>query len=330
MAAMRALLQQQQQALEAREKREAEEAARREQGRGDRPDTRPLPAFTGAPFDGKASEVEAWVRAARIELDILPPHQKATQRAVAFLARGLKGLALEWYSLNVISLDEAARPANPEAFFALLLQHFPHKLAAETARDDLFALKQGKQTVTEYAARFRSLLALLPASSFDEATRLQMFRNGLVAPVQDLVVQQQQQPATMDAMIELAARIESRMAPHRQTQQIAVAETEMQSLRDSLSEMRLQVAALSSSSPPPPSNRQKGQNNGQRREGQPTRGQRREYPSDDPLSRLQTSEQRKKLMEKNLCFYCASPDHRRPDCPVARNGAPPTPAALGN
>jgi hypothetical protein len=300
-----------------REQREAERAAR--------PDSRPLPEFKGKPFAGEPSTLESWIREARMQVARLAPSVQATPRAVDFVAQAFTGPALVWF---VHELGAAAKPSSPEGLFTLMFARFQPKLAAEDARDQLFALAQGKMTMTEYSTRFRELLALLPQSSFDEATRMQMFRRGLGDAVQSIVVQAMPQPASMEELVELATRVESRAqsGSKRTGASVAVADVEQPGASQAI------LAALSSISQQLAAGRGPQGGNKGRSEGQPAgkggfKG--RAHSSDDPLN-AQSPEQRKKLMEKQLCFYCAQPGHRRPDCPVAARGAPPTPAALGN
>jgi hypothetical protein len=317
-----AAMQQQQQTNELLQKQLAELAQQRG---AERPNSRPLPDYKGDAFKGESGTVEAWIRSAQLQLLRLAENQRAGERAVDFLVTSFTGPAQVW------CLHELQpRPATPDDLFVAVRTRFQPRLAAEDARRELRTLAQHRHTVAEYASRFRELLALLPATSFDETTRLEMFRDGLVDSVQSLVVQQAQQPATLEAMVELATRIESRTTGKKTGPSAAAAELEtrfQQTVLAAISSLEQRVAAASV---PPPRG---GPQGGSRREGRPGRAAGRsnhpEWRSDDPLN-AQSPEQRKKLMEKQLCFYCAQPGHRRPDCPVEARGAPPTPAALGN
>jgi hypothetical protein len=299
-----------------REQREAQQAAR--------PDSRPLPEFKGKSFTGEPSMLESWIREARMQVVRLAPAVQTTARAVDFVAQAFTGPALVWF---VHEIGAAAKPSSPEDLFALMLARFQPKLAAEEAVRQLFSLAQGKTSVTEYSTRFRELLALLPVGSISEAVLVQRFADGLVDSVHGIVVQAVPQPATMEAMVELATRVESRAQSGRRTAaQVAAAEVEQPGTSQAI------LAALSSISQQLAANGRGHSNDNGRREGQPAGSNWRkpqERSSDDPL-RAQSREQRVKLMQKQLCFYCAQPGHRRPDCPVAARGAAPTPAALGN
>jgi hypothetical protein len=325
LAAHQAAMEQQRQTNELLQK-QLQDMAQQAQGRADRPDSRPLPEFKGKSFTGEPSMLESWIREARMQVVRLAPAAQTTARAVDFVAQAFTGPALVWF---VHEIGAAAKPSSPEDLFALMLARFQPKLAAEEAVRQLFSLAQGKTSVTEYSTRFRELLALLPVGSISEAVLVQRFADGLVDSVHGIVVQAVPQPATMEAMVEMATRVESRaQSGRRAAAQVAAAEVEQPGTSQAI------LAALSSISQQLAASGRGAQGSGNsRREGQPGRAagrsNRPEWRSDDPLN-AQSPEQRKKLMEKQLCFYCAQPGHRRPDCPVAARGAPPTPAALGN
>jgi hypothetical protein len=323
-----AVVERQQQQFELLQKQLAE-SKQREEERAARPDSRPLPAYNGKPFSGEPSTLEAWIREARLQVARLAPAAQATPRAVDFVAQAFTGPALVWFAQEV---EVAARPQSPDALFAAMLARFQPKLAAEQAQDQLFALEQGKMTVTEYSTRFRELLALLPADTLSAAAQVQMFRRGLIDSIYSIVAQAVPQPATMSDMVEMATRVESRAQGGRRapSAQVAAAEVEPgtgQAILAAISSLTQQLSSTRNGSS------QRGASEGNRRREGQTAGSngsgKTNRPSNDPLNQ-QSREQRVRLMQKDLCFYCAQSGHRRPDCPVEARGAPPTPAALGN
>lgn len=328
------MLQQQQQATQAQQ--QANELLRQEMAEMRRAqqehsssssssDSKPLPDFKGGDFKGESDEVEGWIREARQQVKRLPKREQVTERAVDFLAAGLKGPALVWFDEEVSK--SASPPSTPDALFAAIRSRFQPRRAAEVAIERLHELKQGKLSVTVYTAKFRELLALLPADAFNESTKRDVYRIGLSPSLRQIVSQSATQPETLEALVEMAARIESN------SKQGATSVAAMEADEPSSSPSQL-LAAISSLI----DNRLDGAGfNGRRdtREGSRSRSRSRAPPrrsphrESDPLAK-QSSEQRARLAERNLCFYCASPGHRRFECPLEARGTPPTAAALGS
>jgi hypothetical protein len=322
------LLQQQLQASQSTNERllarlDAMEQAQQE--RSERPDSRPLPDFKGSSFKGEADQVDAWLREARLQLKKLAPSTQGTSRAVDFLAQAFQGAALVWFSHEL----DARQTNTPEELFTALRARFQPKLAAEDARRQLRTLEQGKQqSVTEYAAHFRELLSLLPSTSYDEITRVEMFRDGLVDEVRVLVARNQPQPSTLEAMTELASRVESTMATSSKR---AHGVASMEGQPGSTQSLLAAINSLGQSIERGMNRRGEGQQAEERRRRDGSRGPPRRSPlALDSRLEKQSREQRVKLANEGKCFYCAATGHIRSDCPVAARGAPPTPAALGN
>ena len=76
----------------------------------------------------------------------------------------------------------------------------------ETARRELDALRQNKDSVNDYTVKFNRLIALLPGDTED--SRMYQFRRGLMRAIEDKIMQSEPQPQSLEATIAMAARIE--------------------------------------------------------------------------------------------------------------------------
>ena len=126
-------------------------------------------------------------------------------RKVQMAAMRLKGAALSWWD----TVPAGERPTTYVDFVAALKKSFQFVDTELDARQKLASLKQGaKQSVQDFAVDFRQLQSLLPNEL--DATRRFAFLAGLRQPLMMAVyaLPPSQQPATLAATIETAARIE--------------------------------------------------------------------------------------------------------------------------
>lgn len=285
--------------------------------------SRPLPDFKGESFEGESETVETWVRSAGLQLARLPDELQGTKKAVLFLAQAFKGNALVWFTET--AMKSAAPPNTPEDLFTALRKQFQPRLAAEDAFDQLRALTQGKLTVAAYTAKFRSLLALLPPTTFDATALVRSFRGGLNQNLRAIVAHTQPQPATLEELVELATRIEASSKAAGQQNTAAAMEIDSESqpgtspalLAAIASAVRQEVGAAL-----PQFDRREGQRyekkHGGNKEG---KLKTREIPGVLPEvvgSRFLSGK----------CLWCGLPGHVLFRCPDKQAGKPANPARL--
>jgi hypothetical protein len=252
-------------------------------------------------------KLDAWIRSVTRMLAFYEGMTDKT--AVAWLATGLDGAAGDWFDEYVSSFLQP--PASPSALFDGLRRRFQPVNSAETARRDLDVLRQAKGTsVNDYTTRFRQLITHLPADSME--TRKFQYRRGLLAYIEERISQAEPQPATLDAVIALAARIEGRSASNGRAanDQVAGAETDREpggliSSSDQLNALLERTAAMAAEAAVNrqyDSRRNRGANKGSK---------------DQPLWKLVglTKEEGARRRAGNLCMYCSGTGHIYRDCP---------------
>ena len=228
-------------------------------------------------------------------------------RAVAWLATGLEGAAGDWFDQLATA---HATPPSPEALFDGLRRRFEAVNVAETARWSLDALHQEKgTTVNEYTSRFLQLVAHLP--KLDTGSRIFQYRRGLNAIIEDRITQAEPQPATLEATIALAARIEGRAGSRTAAgESLAAAststphsgcvpDTTTAGLMSRITELEAIVRAQASHS------------SGGREES------RRQVPGLSP-------DEARRRMDAGLCLHCSRSGHIVRWCPDRAQSKPPT------
>jgi hypothetical protein len=266
--------------------------------------------------------LDTWIAKVRRLLSFYD--QLSDARAVAWLATGLDGAAGDWF--DEYRTAHGAPPPTPAALFATLRTRFQPINAAETARRELDALRQGVLgvSVNEYTTRFRALIAHLPMT--DEGSRIYQYRRGLLATLEDRIAQAEPQPATLEATIALAARIEGRTAGSGRTpqppQELAAllhpvsssSTTDAAALAQRVSELESLVRSLQSSPSQGPA----------RGRAASSRHDRSDADADRPSVPGLSYEQARLRMESGRCLYCARSDHIARHCPDRAQNKPPT------
>jgi hypothetical protein len=146
-------------------------------------------------YDGSAAQLDGWLNELQRQFRY---YEYASDAQKLHLATAfLSGAAHDWHT------HLAAQPTSWAAFVAGLRQRFQPVTSAQTARNELDALRQGNSPVNDFIAAFRRLLVLVPDMS--EADRLHRFlhglRPGIAAHLRVHGINR------MDAAIEMAARI---------------------------------------------------------------------------------------------------------------------------
>ena len=269
------------------------------------PAPRDAPKERYAGEGGLIDKLDAWVRSATRMLAFY--EGISDKAAVAWLATGLDGAAGDWFDEEVHSTGQA--PATPSLLFDGLRRRFQPVNSAETARRDLDVLRQSKgMSVNDYTTRFRQLITHLPSDSAE--TRMFQYRRGLLSHLEDKIAQAEPQPATLDKLIALAARIEGRAASQGRgsNDQAAGAETDSPPVIESTEQLNAlleRTAAMAAEAAVRQhgydSRRIRGSNKGSR---------------DQPLWKLVglTKEEGDRRRAANLCMHCAGTGHVYRDC----------------
>jgi len=162
----------------------------------------PQPRIAPAPtYSGSAATLDVWLREMRQQCSFYQLHDDAAR--LVFLCAQLRGGALEWWdTLPSPTRDECS--LSLAAFEAALRKRFQPVNAADTARTQLDALRQGsKQSVHDYTSAFRRLLASVPDMS--AADQLHRYLFGLRPALQTQL--RIAGVTTLNAAIEAASRI---------------------------------------------------------------------------------------------------------------------------
>ncbi|MGL5596556.1 MAG: DUF4939 domain-containing protein [Aeromonas sp.] len=103
------------------------------------------------------------------------PQTFVTERArVAFVISLLSGRALQW--ATPLWNNNANAVSSLSSFISQFRQVFGHTTSPLSVHDQLFTIRQGKQTVSSYALHFRTLAA---ASGWGEKALTTAYRRGL-------------------------------------------------------------------------------------------------------------------------------------------------------
>ena len=133
------------------------------------------------------------------------PQAFPTERAkVAFVISHLTGRAKAWasaeWSRNSAGCETIA------GFQMVLTRTFDPVCSSREKAQELSTLRQGKDSVCDYAIHFRTLAA---ESGWNNAALYDVFLKGLSADIQDLLVPLDL-PTSLDALIALAIRTDNR------------------------------------------------------------------------------------------------------------------------
>ena len=264
--------------------------------------------------------LDGWIGSATIAREFFSGMDDAG--AVSWLAPALDGAALDWL---ISHREQHGRlPVSPAALFAGLRSRFQPVNAKETARRELDALRQNKETVNDYTTKFRRLIALLPGETED--SRMYQFRRGLTRGIEDRIMQAEPQPASLEATIALASRIEGRWrsshASAESTAQISL-ETEnpaqLSALVDAAVRRGLQEAAYSSRN-----SREGEQSTQPRYDSRQTRGANKRAGGKSMAQHFGLSEEvTRTRFDGGLCMHCGVTGHIRRECPDFKAGKPP-------
>lgn len=253
--------------------------------------------------------LDKWISSATIAREFFTGMDDAS--AVTWLAPALEDAALDWFI--AYRRQHGTSPVSPQVLFAGLRTRFQPVNAKETARRDLDALRQNKDSVNDYTTKFRRLIALLPGETED--SQIYQFRRGLIRAIEDRIMQAEPQPSSLEATIALASRVEGRWrANHGSTESAASihldsdVSAQLSALVDAAVQRGFQSTSQSS----------------QRHESRQDRGANKRASGKTMAQHFGLSEEvTRKRFDGGLCMHCGVTGHIRRECPDFKAGKPP-------
>lgn len=261
-------------------------------------------------YNGATPSLDVWTAMVRQQYKFYALASDADQMR---LVEGyLSGPALDWFE----NPGAAGPPTTWATLEAGLRARFQPVTTADTAREKLFALEQGRSPINDYVASFRRLIVSLP--SMDADTRMYQFRRGLVPALRLQLLQAA--PTTLEAAISLAVRVGSSQlqmqgaadapaAPHPPSAMDLCAMLGSEVQHDphapiTQEQFTMLLAAMQGTAARAAASPAAGQG------GAPRRG--------TPRIAGFTPERVQQYMAAGMCFGCDATDHRSPDCPQKR------------
>ena len=139
------------------------------------------PTFTGR----KDQDVDIWLHQVEDYFALTKPND---EDGVAYLVLKLSHFARDWWEAEV-KAHRRAQPATIEEMKMLLREAFSSPLRERHARAEIRNLRQKPgEDYREYASRFKSLLARLPAGSYSDAIAMDNWIFGLNPPYRERVM----------------------------------------------------------------------------------------------------------------------------------------------
>ncbi|KAK3508085.1 hypothetical protein QTP70_013157 [Hemibagrus guttatus] len=232
------------------------------------------PMAQPAPYSGSAEDCNGFLLQCSLVLE-MQPHLYPTERSkVAFIIMQLCGQALLWAE----SLWSQSSPVRQS--YSGFIEHFKEVFGKpfwdSSVGEELCSLRQGKQTVPEYALQFRTLAT---KSGWNEQALLAAYRQGLDPQVR-LHLAAYEDAIGLERLIQLSIRVATRM-------QSCVDESQGQS---SPNTWHNQPDTISPPEPAP-------------------------EPMHLGTSHLTPAERQRRLTQ-NLRLYCGAPWHAIPVCPI--------------
>ena len=295
-----------------------------------------------AKFTGKRHALRTFLNQLELLFTMHSNIYAADRVKIATLGSLLEGTAADWFNHYIEHAEEhQALLNNWTEFKELMRATFGEHDRALIAANRITSLCQDHISMNQYVTQFRHYASDL---SWDDASLIHNFRQGLCKEIRDRLLNYDM-PTTLNEMINLAYKIDSRLYEHRQAE--AMAQRSRQRLPAPTSNVN---GARSFNRPPAPIQpRNSFQPRGQPRPFRP-------FPPRPPLSSEWTHQsaqplsaferrpppvavnmdldavargpmslpqrpqhtndhERQRRRDNNLCFYCGSSDHVKLNCP---------------
>ena len=228
-----------------------------------------------------------------------PTTYSSDQSRVAFVMSLLSDRASAW--ALAISMNSSHLCSDFQAFSSEMRKVFDHPVKGREATSQLLSLRQGNQSVAQYAVDFRILAV---ESGWDQAALQAVFLKGLSEEVKDELAARDD-TSTLDELIDLSIRLDNRLRERRRER------TDRQRARFFSPAPRSQpeTPRPSPSSPPGAASEQSGASFSSPASSGP------EEPMQLGRARL-TPLERQRRLRLRLCIYCGEGDHFLARCPA--------------
>lgn len=240
-------------------------------------------------FSGESGECRPFIVDCEMHFEQLPSAFPTERSKVAFMISHLTGRARAWATAEW-SRGSSISGSLDEFKLALRRAFDPLSSDREKARE-LSSVKQGVDSVNDYAIRFRTLAA---DSGWNGTALYDIFLKGLSDQIQDLLVPLDL-PPDLNSLITLAIRTDNRLQERQRSRNLMASPAGRYHATTS--------SGRSSSCLPSPVPRRRGLSE----EG--------EEPMQLGRAKLSTEERRRRLQE-GRCFYCGQQGHLLAACSV--------------
>ncbi|XP_073719444.1 uncharacterized protein [Misgurnus anguillicaudatus] len=228
------------------------------------------------PYDGNPTSCRAFLTQCSLVFALQPRRYFSEITRVAFVITLLIGKAREWATAVWDARDPCCRSFHE--FREEMEKLFDRSVRGDAAAARLAHLVQGRHTITEYAIEFKTLAA---TCQWNEAALRAQFVEGLSDELQDEIAVHDL-PPSLDAIIDLALRIEARRL-----------------LRDQRRSIRQRAFSDKTTTSPSSSSLPSA------------------VPESMQLGRMRLPQrERERRLQKALCLYCGRSGHFAKTCPL--------------
>uniref|UniRef100_A0A8P4GD59 Retrotransposon gag domain-containing protein n=1 Tax=Dicentrarchus labrax TaxID=13489 RepID=A0A8P4GD59_DICLA len=243
-------------------------------------------------ISGESGECRSFIVDCEMHYEQLPSAFPTEKSKVAFMISHLTGRARDWATAEWSRGSPICQSG--DWFIEALRVFDPTTSGRETARK-LSSIRQGKDSVSDYAIRFRTLAT---DSGWNSTALYDAFIKGLAESIQDLLVPLDL-PEDLDSLIALAVRTDHRLTERKRDKSQATVFLDHARGRPSPASHGWRDS-IRSSSPVP------------RRATPPSYS---EEPMQLGRAKLSAEERRRRRLQEGRCFYCGQ-GHLLAACPV--------------
>lgn len=241
-------------------------------------------------YDGKQGECREFITQCQLTFELQPTTYPSDRARIAYVITLLVDKARAW--ATSIWQRQGPECSDFKKFTEEMLRVFDQSVASTEAAKRLMYIRQGKNSVADYAVSFRTLAAV---SDWNEPALVSAFHHGLSDRVKDGLAAVGC-PSNLESLISHAIRLDNRLRERQ---------------RDVTSTCKTPDAAAQTWFPSSTS-----------QISDPTE------PMQIGRTRLSTSEKERRWREK-CCLYCGKNTHFRASCPELSGKGPSRPAEGG-
>ena len=233
-------------------------------------------------YEGDPRSCRSFLSTCSLVFELQPSSFPTERSKVAYVITLLSGRAREW--ATAVWDSNAPECQSFFQFSQAMRDTFDRSVSGPAATRQLFRIRQGQRSISDYAIEFRTLAA---SAGWGERELHGAYFNGLSEPLLD-ELNTCELPTSLNALIDLTLRIDARL-------------TDRQAARHNREVVRPRDAP-----------RTRNQNTFRPMD----------FPEPEPMqvghSRLPFDE-RQRRRERHLCLYCGNPGHLIARCPVKGN-----------